>query len=155
LVSNSGPSPTDSKRFSARDMTSHDRAVEAPDERARSVTAQISTEMVRLYKDLFGRGPTLARTNFAGPDVVIVTLEETLTPAERTMAELGEHQRLRDVRLFFQYAREQDFRELIERATGRQVRAFISGMDTRADVACELFYLQPQSRPQPVRPAES
>jgi uncharacterized protein YbcI len=134
-------------------MTSREQIVEAPDERGRSVTAQISTEMVRLYKDLFGRGPTLARTNFAGADVIVVTLEDTLTPAERTMAELGEHQRLRDVRLFFQYAREQDFRELIERATGRKVRAFISGMDTRADVACEVFYLQPQLRPHPVSSA--
>jgi uncharacterized protein YbcI len=131
-------------------MTSREQTVELPDERGRSVTAQISNEMVRLYKELFGRGPTLARTNFAGPDVVVVTLEDTLTPAERTMAELGEHQRLRDVRLFFQYAREQDFREVIERATGRQVRAFISGMDTRADVSCEVFYLHPQLRPRPV-----
>jgi uncharacterized protein YbcI len=119
------------------------------EERGRSVTAQISTEMVRLYKDLFGRGPTSARANFAGADLVIVTLEDTLTPAERTMAELGEHQRLRDVRLFFQYAREQDFRDVIENATGRRVRAFISGMDTRADVACEVFYLHPVLHVQP------
>jgi uncharacterized protein YbcI len=132
-------------------MTSQDPAIETPEDHGRSITAQISTEMVRLYKDLFGRGPTLARTNFAGSDVIIVTLEDTLTPAERTMAELDEHQRLRDVRLFFQYAREKDFRDLIENATGRRVRAFISGMDTRADVACEVFYLQPQARPQPVR----
>jgi uncharacterized protein YbcI len=128
------------------DMSTPEHAVE---ERGRSVTAQISTEMVRLYKDLFGRGPTLARANYAGADIVIVTLEDTLTPAERTMAELGEHQRLRDVRLFFQYAREQDFRDVIEHATGRQVRAFISGMDTRADVACEVFYLHPRLHAQP------
>jgi len=98
--------------------------------------------MVRLYKSLFGRGPKRARTNFAGPDTIIVTLEESLTPAEQTMAEMGEHQRLRDIRLLFQYAREDDFREVIERHTGRQVRAFVSGMDTRRDVSCEIFYLE-------------
>jgi uncharacterized protein YbcI len=112
--------------------------------RGLSTTAQISNEMVRLYKDLFGRGPTRARTAFAGPDTIIATLEDTLTPAERTMADLGEHQRLRDVRLLFQYAREQDFRDTIERLTGRRVRAFISGMDTREDVAAEIFYLEPE-----------
>ena len=48
-----------------------------------SVFAEISREMVRLYKEQFGRGPTKARTNFAGPDIVIVTLEDTFTPAER------------------------------------------------------------------------
>jgi uncharacterized protein YbcI len=128
-------------------MSSHAETRDAPgDGRRPSVTAQISNEMVQLYKELFGRGPTCARTHYAGPDVVLVTLEETLTPAERTMADLGEHQRLRDVRLFFQYAREQDLRDMIERTTGRRVRAFISGMDTRADVACEVFYLEPEAR---------
>jgi uncharacterized protein YbcI len=108
-----------------------------------SVQLQISNEMVRLYKELFGRGPTKARTHFAGRDAILCTLEDTLTPAERTMAEMGEHQRLRDVRLFFQYAREEDFRSAVESITGRKVRGFVSGMDTRADIASELFYLEP------------
>ena len=55
-----------------------------------SVRAEISREMVRLYKELFGRGPTKARTEFAGPDIVICTLENTFTPAERSLAEMGE-----------------------------------------------------------------
>jgi uncharacterized protein YbcI len=109
-----------------------------------SISLQISNEMVRLYKELFGRGPTQARTNFAGPDVVITTLEHSLTPAERSLAAMGEHQRLRDVRLFFQAAREDDFREAIEQLTGRRVRAFVSGIDTREDVSSEVFYLAPE-----------
>lgn len=110
-----------------------------------SIQLQLANEMVRLYKGLFGRGPTKARANFAGPDIVVCTLEETMTPAERSMVRMGEHQRLRDVRLFFQYASETDFREAVERVTGRQVRAFVSGIDTRVDVAAELFYLQPEA----------
>ncbi|MEA2440920.1 MAG: hypothetical protein QOH76_2344 [Thermoleophilaceae bacterium] len=109
-----------------------------------SVQLALSNEMVRLYKDLFGRGPTKARTHFAGPDAIVCTLENTLTPAERSMAQMGEHQRLRDVRLFFQHAREQDFREATERITGRKVRGFVSGMDTHEDIAAELFYLEPE-----------
>jgi uncharacterized protein YbcI len=104
--------------------------------------AEISREMVRLYKEQFGRGPTKVRTNFAGPDVVVCTLEDSLTPAERRMAEMGEHQRLRDTRLFFQHATETQFCEVIERILGRKVRAFISGLDTRHDVSAELFYLE-------------
>jgi uncharacterized protein YbcI len=115
--------------------------VDAPP--GRSVQVVLSNEMVRLYKDLFGRGPTKARANFAGRDILIVTLEETLTPAERSMAAMGEHQRLRDVRLFFQHARERDFRDAVERITGRKVRGFVSGMDTHEDIAAELFYLEP------------
>jgi uncharacterized protein YbcI len=109
-----------------------------------SVLALLSNEMVRLYKELFGRGPTKARTNFAGPDCLVCTLEQSMTPAERSMVQLGELQRLRDVRLVFQHAREGDFRAAAERITGRRVRAFVSGMDVREDIATEVFYLYSQ-----------
>jgi uncharacterized protein YbcI len=104
--------------------------------------AEISREMVRLYKVQFGRGPTRARSNFAGSDLVVCTLEDSLTPAEKRMAAMGDHQRLRDLRLYFQHATEEQFCEIIEKALGRKVRAFISGMDTDKDVAAELFYLE-------------
>ena len=104
--------------------------------------AEISREMVRLYKVQFGRGPTRARSDFAGPDLIVCTLEDTLTPAEKRMAQLGDHQRLRDLRLYFQHATEDQFCEIIERVLGRKVRAFISGMDTGEDVAAELFFLE-------------
>jgi uncharacterized protein YbcI len=106
-----------------------------------SVRAEISREMVRLYKELFGRGPTKAKTEFAGPDVVICTLEHSLTPAEQRLVEMGEHQRLRDTRMYFQHATERQFRETIERITGRPVRAFVSGIDTCVDVSSEVFHL--------------
>jgi uncharacterized protein YbcI len=108
------------------------------------VRAEISREMVRLYKELFGRGPTKARTDFAGPDTVVCTLENSLTPAELALVQLGEHQRLRDTRMYFQAATEADFRGVIERVLERRVRAFVSGMDTVEDVATEVFYLAPR-----------
>jgi uncharacterized protein YbcI len=104
--------------------------------------------MVRIYKVQFGRGPTKARTAFAGPDLIVCTLEDTLTPVERKMAAAGDHERLRDLRLYFQYMAEGQFTEVIERALGRRVRAFISGMDTRKDVAAELFYLEDGEEPE-------
>jgi uncharacterized protein YbcI len=107
-----------------------------------SKLAEISREMVRLYKSQFGRGPTKARSDFAGPDLIVCTLEDSLTPAEKRMAEMGDHQRLRDLRLYFQHATEEQFCQIIERVLGRKVRAFISGMDTGKDVAAELFYLE-------------
>jgi uncharacterized protein YbcI len=112
-------------------------------ERSGMELAEISNAMVRLYKEQFGRGPTKAATHYAGPNCLVSTLEDSLTPAERNMAALGEHQRLRDVRLFFQHASEQHFRDIIEGITGRKVRAFVSGMDTHQDVASEVFYLEP------------
>ena len=103
----------------------------------------ISNEMVRLYKDQFGRGPTKTRTNWAGSDVLVVTLEETFTPAERSLQRMGKHQELRDLRLLFQYAEVDEFCEPVERLTGRKVRAFVSGIDTNADLATEVFVLHP------------
>lgn len=113
----------------------------------------ISNEMVRLYKEQFGRGPTKTRTNWAGSDVLVVTLEETFTPAERSLRRLGKHQELRDLRLLFQYAEIDNFCQPVERLTGRKVRAFISGIDTEADLATEMFVLHPHDYVGPGRGA--
>src|SRR3954454_5101998 len=99
-----------------------------------SVRAEISREMARLYKELFGRGPTRARTEFARPDIVICSLENTFTPAERSLAEMGEHQRLRDTRLSFHSATPSKFRAIVERLTARKVRSFLSVLDASVDV---------------------
>ena len=108
-----------------------------------SVRAEISREMVRLYKEQFGRGPTKARTEFAGPEVVVCTLEDSFTPAERRLAEMGEHQRLRDTRLYFQHATKGEFLAVIERVLSRKVRAFNSSVDTHTDISVEVFHLEP------------
>ena len=109
-----------------------------------SVLLAISNEMVRLYKQQFGRGPTKARSMWAGPDTLVVVLEETLTPAERNLVRLGEHERLRESRSFFQYASVREFCEPVERLTGRKVRAFVSGTDADVEgLSVETFVLYP------------
>jgi uncharacterized protein YbcI len=128
------------------------RAPAADSDSRFSVAAAISNEMVRLYKGQFGRGPTSTRTLFAGPDTIVVVLEDTLTPAERNLVTMGEHQRLRDTRMFFQYATVPEFCEPIERLTGRKVRAFLSSIDTLADgVSVETFILHPEGYDGPSR----
>jgi len=105
------------------------------------VLHELCNEMVRIYKEIFGRGPTRTRADWAGRDALLCTLEDSLTPAERKMVEVGEHQRLQDTRMFFQHVCEDDFRESVERITGRKVRAFVSGIDTDTDVSSEVFFL--------------
>jgi uncharacterized protein YbcI len=104
---------------------------------------EITNAMVRIYKELFGRGPTKARTNYAGPDTIVATIQNSLTPAERNMIDLGEHQRVREIRTFFQHASDAEFTGTVEEITGRRVWAFVSGVDTGKDVATEVFYLEP------------
>ena len=85
-------------------------------------------------------------------DTLTVLLEDTLTPAERNLVKLGEHARLRDTRMFFQYSTVYGFCEPVERLTGRKVRAFISGIDTEADgMSLETFVLHPEGSDAPSR----
>jgi uncharacterized protein YbcI len=121
---------------------------ESAGERQGLELAELSNAMVRLYKEQFGRGPTKTRSVYAGPDAVLCTLENSFTPAEASLVRMGEHQRLRDTRMFFQYASEKEFREAVEQITGRKVRAFVSGVDVEQDVSSELFYLEPNRSPQ-------
>jgi uncharacterized protein YbcI len=105
----------------------------------------LSREMVRLYKEQFGRGPETASSHFVGPDIVLCLLGHSLTPVELTMREMGEQQRLRDIRTMFQHATEDKFRAATEAATGRKVIAFMSGTDIDQDLSCEVFTLAPES----------
>ena len=123
------------------DETSHPQV--GPRERQGLELQEVSNAMVRIYKELLGRGPTKARTSYAGPDTMVATIENSLTPAERNMVVLEEHQRVREIRMFFQHAAEQDFVDAVEQITGRKVRAFVSGMDTSQDVSSEVFYFEP------------
>ena len=122
------------------------------EEQGTFLLSQVSNEMVRIYKEQFGRGPTRARTYWSGPDTLIALLEDTFTPAERNLVKMGEHQRLRETRMFFQYASVRGFCEPVERLTGRRVRAFISGIDTEADgLSIETFVLHPPGSDAPSR----
>lgn len=117
-----------------------------------SILMEVSNAMVRLYKEQFGRGPTTSRSHWAGPDAIVCLMEDTLTPAERNLVKMGEHQRLRDMRLFFQYAALREFCEPVERITGRKVRSFHSSVDTKVDgLAIETFVFYPEGQDGPSR----
>jgi uncharacterized protein YbcI len=121
-------------------------------ERPQGVLMAISNEMVGVYKQRFGRGPTKTRTHWLGPDALAVILEDTLTPVEKSLVSMGEHQRLRELRMFFQYATVAEFCEPIERLTGRKVRVFISGIDTMVGgTSTETFLLHPEGYDGPSR----
>ena len=105
--------------------------------RVRSV---ISTEMTRLHREYYGRGPTKART-YIQDDLVVVVLEETFTRAERTLVERGEIDAIQQIRRRFQQQMSAEFTALVEQATGRKVRAFLSETNLEADTAVEIFLL--------------
>jgi uncharacterized protein YbcI len=121
-------------------------------ERTVSTLALLSNEMVHLYKEQFGRGPTQSRAFWCSDDVLTVVLEDTLTPAERNLVRMGAHARLREQRTFFQYATVRGFCEPVERLTGRTVRSFVSGTDAQvAGLSVETFVLYPEGQNGPSR----
>jgi uncharacterized protein YbcI len=73
--------------------------------------------------------------------VIVVVLEETFTPAERTLIERGEAEGIQDIRRRFQRAMAEQFVAIVEQATGRTVRSFFSDTDLKHDISVEVFVL--------------
>jgi uncharacterized protein YbcI len=104
------------------------------------VRSAISREMTRLHAEYYGRGPTRVKT-YIVEDLVVVSLEETFTRAERTLVERGEKDAIQNIRRRFQQQMKEDFTAIIEQATGRKVRAFLSETNLEVDVSMEIFLL--------------
>jgi uncharacterized protein YbcI len=107
-----------------------------------SLLQDVSNAMVALHKEQFGRGPTKAQSHMAGPDALLCVLDDALLPAERSMVEMGEHQRVRETRMFFQVATADEFVAAVERITGRTVRAFASATDPGNNTVMETFVFE-------------
>ena len=69
--------------------------------------------------------------------------EEIFTTAERTLIDAGSEEHVHDTRRKFQEAVGDEFVSIVERITGRPVRVFLSQVDVDANVAVELFLLEP------------
>jgi uncharacterized protein YbcI len=104
------------------------------------IRATISREIVRLQAEYYGKGPTKAKT-YLLDDLVVVVLEETFTRAEKTLAERGEGAAIQHIRRRFQQQMADDFTSVVEQATGRKVRAFLSETNVELDVSVETFLL--------------
>jgi uncharacterized protein YbcI len=102
--------------------------------------ATISREVVRLHAEYYGKGPTKART-YILDDLVVVVLEETFTRAEKTLAARGEGDAIQHIRRRFQQQMEDSFTSVVEQATGRKVKAFLSETNIEHDVSVETFLL--------------
>ena len=88
----------------------------------------ISNEIVGLYKEHFGKGPTRCRT-YLQPELVIVVLGEGYTS---------------EARQIWQDTMKERFVETIERLTGATVIAFMSANHQGPDLAVEMFVLDPE-----------
>ena len=107
-----------------------------------TLSAAISNAVVGLLHDYTGRGPTRARTTI-GADTIVVTLRDSLTKAERTLADRGQSTEVLAMRRAFQDTMRSDLIAAIEALTGRTVEAFLSDNLHEPDVAVEIFLMNP------------
>jgi uncharacterized protein YbcI len=96
--------------------------------------------MVAVFKDHVGRGPTRARA-YIEDDVITVVLEDTMIQAEKTLADEGEDGLVHGLRRVFQDKFREEAIAIVERMTGRTVRAFLSDHAVEPDIAAEVFVL--------------
>jgi uncharacterized protein YbcI len=111
---------------------------------AGELLGRISREMVGIQKQLAGKGPTKARTHWAGSDTLVVVLGGGFTTAEQTLYEGGRGNAVRDARIAFHDTVQERMKALIKAATGREVIACISGSHQNPDLVSVVFVLEPR-----------
>jgi uncharacterized protein YbcI len=104
--------------------------------------ARISTQLVQLHSRYYGKGPTKAKTHLVD-DSVLCLLRGGFTTVERTLIGTGQQESVLQMRHSFQEVMEDEFRNVVEEATGRKVIAYMSMVHAAPELAAELFILEP------------
>ncbi len=100
----------------------------------------ISDGLAHLHMRFFGRGPAKVKTLIVD-DLVVCVLWNGFTTVEQTLLKRGETGAVEAFRRTFQSTMEPQFTEVVEKSTGRQVRAYMNQVHVDPDVAVELFLL--------------
>lgn len=102
--------------------------------------AAISTQLVALKKEFYGKGPVGAKT-YIQDEYVFVVLEGGLTRNEETLLAAGEQDLVRGYRLRFQEVMREPITGAVEEATGRRVLDYHSQIVFDPPRAFEIFVL--------------
>jgi uncharacterized protein YbcI len=104
----------------------------------------ISTSIVKLVREHYGRGPIKAKT-YALDDIVVVVMRGSgFTPLEQTMMDSPDAdsaERVVAMREDFQRLMARRYRDTIEQLTGRKVLAFLSQAHVEPDITLEVFFI--------------
>ncbi|MGH2885145.1 MAG: DUF2294 domain-containing protein [Solirubrobacteraceae bacterium] len=103
--------------------------------------AAISTSIVALMREHYGRGPMRAKT-YALDDIVVCVLRGSgFTALEQTIMNSGDGERVVAMRENFQEMMAKRYKDMIEGLTGRKVLAFISQAHVEPDITIEMFFI--------------
>jgi uncharacterized protein YbcI len=110
--------------------------------RAQSVTAKISTEIVRTLKESFGKGPVKAKS-YLLDDFLLVVMRGGITVAEETMLARGREDLVRQFRQAFQDELGDMLVAKVETLTGRKVINYRSQTLFDPHIVLEVFFFDP------------
>jgi len=103
--------------------------------------AAISTSIVGIMHDHYGRGPMKAKT-YAIDDLIVVVMRGSgFTALEQTIMDSGKPARVVEMREDFQDLMESRYSETITRLTGRNVVAVLSQAHVEPDITMEIFFM--------------
>jgi uncharacterized protein YbcI len=103
--------------------------------------AAISTSIVAILREHYGRGPMKAKT-YALDDIIVVVMRGSgFTPLEQTIMNSGDPERVVAMREDFQRVMEERYKQTIRELTGRNVVAFLSQAHVEPDITIEIFFV--------------
>jgi uncharacterized protein YbcI len=103
--------------------------------------AAISTSIVAIIREHYGRGPMKAKT-YALDDIIVVVMRGSgFTPLEQTIMNSGEPGRVVAMREDFQRVMADRYKQTIQELTGRRVVAFLSQAHVEPDITIEIFFV--------------
>jgi uncharacterized protein YbcI len=103
--------------------------------------AAISTRIVGILRDHYGRGPMKAKTYVLDDIIVVVMRGSGFTPLEQTIMDSGEPHRVIAMREDFQRVMADRYKQTIKELTGRDVVAFLSQAHVEPDITMEIFFI--------------
>jgi uncharacterized protein YbcI len=116
--------------------------LDLPDEeevqQGQSLLARISTEVVKTFKEYYGKGPTSAKS-YMFDDLLFVVMRGGLNASEKFLLEKNEADVVRQYRQTFENRMNEILSEKIEELTGRKVIAFNSQILFDPDLSIEIF----------------
>jgi uncharacterized protein YbcI len=117
-----------------------EKYIEEPQSGGRLLAA-ISTSIVGILRERYGRGPMKAKT-YALDDIIVVVMRGSgFTALEQTIMDSGEPQRVVDLREDFQRMMAVRYKRTIEELTDRKVVAFLSQAHVEPDITMEVFFI--------------
>jgi len=103
--------------------------------------AAISTKIVAILREHYGRGPMNAKT-YALDDIIVVVMRGAgFTPLEQTIMDDDGADRVVAMRHEFQRVMADRYKRTIKELTGRNVIAFLSQAHIEPDITIELFFI--------------